>query len=1165
MKIALSKFFKNSIIALLGTASLLIASSMTVTAADNVADQYPIDYSVSGTLNKAFTECVLKFDSNASPAGGRLSKKNTIVTLKFKPNPYEIRYFKGLSDDITTNPRLNPGYPANTKAKFDDASITLRTYYEANTERVGRSYTIRFDSNDKSDNRGSTKATLVNLKYTATNKWEVTGLGKNHINTDKLGSSLVRQYITDWLKTGTGIYAPANRSITILNNTTENRGFDGYLTFNSWSLFNQAGQRVGSKNNYASGETLTGTPNLTTEYGGLIDAVAQWNSKTFKFNEDFSEVTRTGYDFVGWYSKATGKLITSNNPYLTVTPAETRYEDVLIAQWRAKTYRIILDYNYPGGGRVLHTVNFDDTLRNLPVPYRAGYTFLGWYTDRSGGEEIYSHISNGHPDSDTDAQKQNWIYNHGLVLYAHWALGGPTLLDTPRYDPSIPVGYDYLVPESQIVRVVELSKNDRNVIILADHYWHWSYVLSCPGHYYNGTTVYCTAFDSSGLAIDNLNFASYPSVMSSMHIWSDYDYILDQEDSVGNADVIVDTPGEVGSESVESNTNDSLVESGSLRTRHNYNVAFHRGDDRLTLAKWKNTNTDVAKLRYFSVDNTKSDDERSSNGWYTKSINVHFVGNTTNALVRQAIQGLYPCSDGGGRVYATSGDFSRDLTIAYKVFKGTSGNKPNSTYNPRNNLNFEVDTTKERYDTNIDFDGSTTTKKAISGDRILSGVYNSSTHTTNTLTFSFYPYIRMRYDTIDALGNTSLNNDAYVLGDYLRSLTLNDFAEVTYDKKYIYDSNTTYALKIDSTQWLTDINTDKLGANANVLPGGATLTLSTTINDRQHVTLRTYQCTLSNAGKEQVALTHPSSNINDKAPSYADMSNYHLEYVKSFMSALDNVEITQWQYYSNNIDEVLAVAEKWSRGDVTTPGTKVYAGSDLTELNTAKGISGNNIASTDAKYYFRGKGDPDRTKTNRADFDVRYIDSDTGDIQVSNIRTTHQTFTFRADTEGNIWMNSNIILRKHQDESVLTGNAKAINDRTLVVTKLRDTLEYNKGSDPDCPWAYGMSDGRWYNEAFDGIDVYVFETILETGMIDDNNRTQVLDPKLNTNSTGTASSYGSFAVNQFRTEIFSYKYGSTAEKQVGEFKGNKVHMNGLETLYISKPFYTSNTTVQDKH
>lgn len=83
--------------------------------------------------------------------------------------------------------------------------------------------------------------------------------------------------------------------------------------------------------------------------------------------------TKAGYTFAGW-----------DKPYTVV------HEDMVVnAKWEAGKYNITYDVN---GGKKLpaasKTVTYLQTYGELPSPQRAGYTFNGWYTSKTGGTKI---------------------------------------------------------------------------------------------------------------------------------------------------------------------------------------------------------------------------------------------------------------------------------------------------------------------------------------------------------------------------------------------------------------------------------------------------------------------------------------------------------------------------------------------------------------------------------------------------------------------------------------------------------------------------------------------------------------------------------------------------------------------------------------------------------
>ena len=91
----------------------------------------------------------------------------------------------------------------------------------------------------------------------------------------------------------------------------------------------------------------------------------------------------TGYSFAGWYTQGSGGTkITVNS---TVPTTNTS----LYAHWTPKKFTISFDCNNNGGTTVDPIkVTYDSTYGTLPTPKYPGYTFLGWFTAKTGGSKI---------------------------------------------------------------------------------------------------------------------------------------------------------------------------------------------------------------------------------------------------------------------------------------------------------------------------------------------------------------------------------------------------------------------------------------------------------------------------------------------------------------------------------------------------------------------------------------------------------------------------------------------------------------------------------------------------------------------------------------------------------------------------------------------------------
>jgi uncharacterized repeat protein (TIGR02543 family) len=157
---------------------------------------------------------------------------------------------------------------------------------------------------------------------------------------------------------------------------------------------------------------------FTTMVTGATDLFAHWTKNTYPVTFDAADTTdgpvpdqsvtfgdtatepvapaRTGYTFTGWFTAETGGTLWD------FTTAVTRATD-LFAQWTKNTYTVTFD---PGDGNAVTEQRLDyGTLVGEPAaPTRDGYTFTGWYTAPTGGEQ--------------------WDFttplSEGVTLYAQW-------------------------------------------------------------------------------------------------------------------------------------------------------------------------------------------------------------------------------------------------------------------------------------------------------------------------------------------------------------------------------------------------------------------------------------------------------------------------------------------------------------------------------------------------------------------------------------------------------------------------------------------------------------------------------------------------------------------------------------------------------------------------
>lgn len=290
----------------------------------------------------------------------------------------------------------------------DTTLTTNLTIPEGKTLTVPRGKTITIEKNGKLEiEKGATLkieegATLV-IKDGAMLKSEdgatlvmngITGYG---IEYDLNGGEWAKGYKPeDYYLPGTGLELP----------TEENLNKVGY-TFAGWKekgkkdvVWKIPATAAGIKNVVAQWKANTYTVKFDVN-GGTVGT----QTKTVTHGDLYGELptpTRKGYGFDGWYDD-NGNLVNDN------TVVTTAKDHKLYAHWKANTYTVTFDAN---GGTVTpdtKTVTYDSTYGNseeLPIPTLDGYTFVGWFTEKDGGDSV---------TKDTEVKT---AAEH--ALYAHW-------------------------------------------------------------------------------------------------------------------------------------------------------------------------------------------------------------------------------------------------------------------------------------------------------------------------------------------------------------------------------------------------------------------------------------------------------------------------------------------------------------------------------------------------------------------------------------------------------------------------------------------------------------------------------------------------------------------------------------------------------------------------
>lgn len=709
------------------------------------------------------------------------------------------------------------------------------------------------------------------------------------------------------------------------------------------------------------------------------------------------------------------------------------------------------------------------------------------------------------------------------------------LLEKPENQPNTSLGKaDFIMSQSTITRKIKLSYPDNNGLkIMKDTKFKWespAHKYDCSHTYYDscgdensscpGHTSKCTwgkfTDDKVKFSLKNSNKDNYPTILATKAGW----------EAVTTTGLSAYTKRYV--------TATRTYRTGSIFNLGNwdYSCVLLRGQDKLTVASWKNTdlgtsaaNTDLASVSSegFSIANNTSQNRKKTN--YMDKFSALFADDSPD------LNTTYSTTSGDGH-----GNNCGSNTKSYSLTSQTwDVNVLVETYSgdiSQGTIDSTCDSTPTSY-------GAFTDISALSNKNMVRGL-----EVPSGANLSFRPYVQMNYDVQTAThepysSSTSNHKTAYVLGDIQRGMAPNDYAEVSWKSRNSDSPN----LTLNSLQWSTHSSVVDyvrgMGLNLNewtALPGGATLDLTIKDSDKQVVMATTYQCIVDGSGKTQ---------IDNAGGSYtgleeSDATSAHEAYVDSVISALDALNVEQW--VTTNIDTSKHV---WD-----------ISGSSMVEWGENLKAAGHpdQTASTEYKYYFSADGGRPEAPASE------------GDLDVEEKGTTTKKYTFFTNTKGEIRYTVDDVNPNIGSET--KGNlandsiANQINQRTHVVDKLRAAVEQGTGVDTTGRSKTGTN---WYNEAFDGITVYVQTTELSLGYIDPPARSTVLDVKLTQTQDNQSDMFNrnKYNMSQYRTKPYSDTY--MENDVVGTFKGNEVYMKEMNMLFFSKKFLIPNATVDDLH
>ena len=411
------------------------------------ADNYTIidTQLLSGTTNEKVAPSVNEYEGFTAPSVEQLTIKNdgsAVLNYYYIRNAYNVTVNKTTGVDTTTGGgtyqygadvtigyTLLPGYSfvdiigdqVSQNFKMPASNVTLQINAKANN------YDITFNPNG-----GSVDITKKTVTYNKTYGdlptpsktgytfagWYTAASGGIKITSDTTVSTTSNQTLYAQWTANTYIVSfdsnGGNTISTILTATYDKTYGElptptrtGY-TFAGWYTAKTDGTKVTSttKYNLTSNQTLYAywTANTYTvtfnANGGSTDAT----SKTVTYNSTYGELptaSKTGYTFVGWYTAASGGTEVLDTTKVSITSTQTLY-----AHYSQNTYTVKFDANSGTTSVDSKNVVYDSIYGELPTPTKTGYTFKGWFTDKTNGTKI---------TSDTTVK-----ITATQTLYAHW-------------------------------------------------------------------------------------------------------------------------------------------------------------------------------------------------------------------------------------------------------------------------------------------------------------------------------------------------------------------------------------------------------------------------------------------------------------------------------------------------------------------------------------------------------------------------------------------------------------------------------------------------------------------------------------------------------------------------------------------------------------------------
>ena len=326
---------------------------------------------------------------------GAISEENLVLEATFKAAEQKIR-FDVNGGDVSTTP---PDIGKNTGDTVDLSKVTKPT-------RTGYTFNHWYRQGDAGKTNVGASVVMPVGGMTLVADWSANSY---EVSFDK--------------NDGTGTMADQSFKYDTAQNLTANTFTREGYSFQGWAM------SKGGAKKYDDKESVK---NLTATKDGAVTLFAVWAATeqtiTFDVNgglesskpapikgdtdstidlKDVKKPTRTGYTFNHWYKQGdAGKADVGNSVKM---PAKGM---TLVADWTANSYTVTFDKNEGTGTMAAQNFKYD-TAQNLTANKftRAGYSFQGWSTSKTGSVEHTDGKSVKNLTADVDGS---------VTLYAIW-------------------------------------------------------------------------------------------------------------------------------------------------------------------------------------------------------------------------------------------------------------------------------------------------------------------------------------------------------------------------------------------------------------------------------------------------------------------------------------------------------------------------------------------------------------------------------------------------------------------------------------------------------------------------------------------------------------------------------------------------------------------------